>query len=231
MLSPRIGMNELGMYSVEPSALKRNMIIKKEMDLEKRPPSFYDPARRYITEALLQGLTDLSTLAEQIEKLRSESETGWKKKRNELSADAIEAFMTMQREVDLEHCMPFPAVDTSGMYIKDVLVRSKPELLLRHMNTRDKATLGGIKLYMNKNSPLSVTLNKKVSAGKISATLLARQIEQYSHFATECNYLKCQVVDVFAGEVFRASKEHKIIWKYIEAGCNQIKDGWGTQSA
>ena len=229
MKAPRISANQLARYLTTDDAAKRRAIFENQN--KPKPdkfPLYYPPAEKHITDAITGGLVGFDKLlknADEIRKLPSPSD--WYQRRNRSCAEAIEAFVEMNRELNIHGCELFegdktwaPKLEVGGV---DVSVR--PEILLTHKDRKGKLTEGAIKLYINKNEPL---INE---AGNYAATLLRKHVEEFPRFGYECNRSYCYVVDVFAGRVFKAPHANKRRWRSIEAACEEIRNRWHRLSA
>ena len=214
-------------YLTTDDAAKRRTIVEGQDKPKPFKVSLYSLAENHITDAIVGGLVDFDNLlksADEIRKLPSSSD--WHERRNRLCAEAIKAFVEMNRELNIHGCDLFegdktwaPKLEVSGV---DVSVR--PKILLTHEDRKHNVTEGAIKLYIKKE-PLTN------EAGEYAATLLRKHVEEFSRFGYECNRSYCYVVDVFAGKVFKASKANKRRWRSIEAACEEIRNRWYRLSA
>ncbi len=215
----RISINKLGEYLVaKPS--RRQTIIRDQ----KRPKDFvvarYTDAERAIQDYITDGSPDTVQLKRAIRSLKlSECETKWQQDTADLCAKALFAFMSIADEVSTNGFTPIKGDDSpEKMLISDVKISVRPEILLRDQD--DLSVVGGIKLYIVKNNPLTD------EAGSFVSTLLYRYIAEVISSEAAVHNKNCFVVDVFAGKVFQAPNTYKRNMNNIAAACAEISARW-----
>lgn len=229
MKAPEISANQLARYLTTDDAAKRRTIVENQN--KPKPdkfPLYYSLAEKHITDAIAGGLVDFDGLLKSADEIRElPSPSDWYERRNRVCSEAIEAFVEMNRELNIHGCELFKGHKTWAPKLKvgGVDVKVRPEILLTHENRKGEITEGAIKLYINKNEPLTN------EAGEYAATLLRKQVEEFPRFGYKCNRSYCYVVDVFAGKVFKAPKANKRRWRSIEAACEEIRNRWYRLSA
>ncbi len=227
MKAPRISGNELARYLTTDDAAKRRTIVEDQSKPNPFKVPLYSLAENHITDAIAGGLVDLDKLLKSTDRIRNmPSPSDWYERRNRLCSEAIEAFVEMNRELNIHGCKLFEGDKTQApkLEVKGVDVSVRPEILLTHEDRKGKLTEGAIKLYIKKE-PLTD------EAGKYVATLLRKYVEEFPMFGYECNRSYCYVVDVFAGRVFKAPYANKQRWHSIEAACEEIRNRWYRLSA
>lgn len=219
MADPKISLNKLGEYlTATPS--RRRRIVQDQQDPKAFIAARYGDARDAIVSFLASGMTEAGELLCTAKRLRSDA-TGSDFARQDrvASADAIENFLEVADQIEIEDLAVIPAESTSSepMQIAGVNVSVRPDAYLKDPITGD--IIGVIKLHFPKTTPLN-----NVSAKYVATALkvfLAKQ--KGAQFA---DHKKCYVVDVSTQTATCASKSHKKNMNDIAAACEEIRARW-----
>ncbi len=219
---PRISVNKLGEYMLARARRRRRIIID-----QREPKDFirliYPQAEEAIARFLVAGATDRSIITSAVERLTSErADTDWKRERNALCVDALEAFLDIADDFDLEGFERTAGDAGGGFSVGGVYVSVRPEVLLRQTDARGGVRLGAIKLYLVKSYPHS-----DESAGYVGASVLEYLRRERPDDGKPDPEL-CLVVDVFGGEIFTAPRASKSRLADIEAACEEIAGRWSS---
>ncbi len=216
--SPRISVNKLGEYITSKANRQRNILYDQKYPAD-YITAYYKDAEEAISLFIAKGMADLSILENRIQSLGQEkAEKIWQQRRALGNIDAIETFMNIMDDLDLDGAAPaLGGHQPPKLMIRNVEVSVRPEVTLVR-----KGLVGGIKLHFPKTSPLSAD-----SAGYITATT---QMFCDAHLASQgaADHRLCSVVDLASGAVYAGAKAIKQRKKDIDAACDQIFNLWPT---
>lgn len=213
----RISLNKLAEYMVASPRRRRSIITD-----QKRPPAFktarYTEAYAAITAYLVGRAEDDSILRDAIGRLQSSTPaTEWEEQRIADCIEAIEAVAEMDgfsflSGVDLR----LVAQGSSKLIVGGITVSIRPEIETVATGRDGSTTLGAIKLYISKRTPLNSR------TGDYATTLL----HQYMSSIGDSAPRRCVMLDVFAQSTFEAPQHFTNRRRDIEAACSEIRIAW-----
>lgn len=219
---PRISLNKLGEYmTATPS--RRRQIVRDQ----RRPKGFllprYNEAQAAIVRCLTAPEPNLADIVADIRRLAaSASRSTWEAQRNALCTAALEAFLEIgdqfidTSQFTLSRAPQRPPLLTYG----EVSISVRPELIVRAVGRTRASRVGAVKLYFSKTTPL------REAGGTIAATALADFAEQFLAMNEKVDPRLCQVVDVFAHTIYRASRARVRPHADLLAACDEIARAW-----
>ena len=220
-VDPRISANKLGEYQ-DVTASRRLRIMLDQARPKSVIVPFYQPAQEAITECFVSGGSD-EVIQKWLSRLREQSKSSkWFVERDKSCIAALNAFVEMQGDLQLDGVKPFKAEwrHAPKLLISDVLVSVRPELLLFGTNRRGQAVCGAVKLQLCKSSPLSKT------SGEAVATLLQQYAERHIAEGMRVDRNLCLVVDVAAQTIYTPPRSHVRIYHEIEVGMQEYARAW-----
>lgn len=221
---PRVSINKLGEYLTGTPQNRRRIIER-----QKRPPGFainyYQPAQKAIVEFLESGAGDDTIITNAIDELESTTpKSDWEEHRIRGCIEALEIFYDNYDEVlNLEGRSFKRGKNTAPkLHLEGVEVSIRPELLVFGEDDNEKGTVGAIKLYFGKNSPLDPEM------GKYIATSTHQWVEEHLVLDNyEAPYRETGVYDVFSNNFIRAPRSYFRRRRDIQAACDEISMMWG----
>lgn len=205
------------------NASRRRRIV---IDQKKPKPfvvTWYRDARSEIVNYFLSG-GDPGSVEAALENLGS-SEAGDNRKRQEeeLSAEALAAFLDGQEDFEVWD-VEYARAQSSApkLEIGGVSVSVQPDLLIKG-SRKGRPFRGALKIHIVKGRQLDD------EAGVCAAAVLKQWVAD--HFATEEEPVHpdyCMVLDVFAGQLWRAPKSAKRRMDRVAAACEEIALRWPT---
>lgn len=214
-INPRISLNKLAEFIIAKPG-RQQRIIKEQ----KKPNDFivarYGLASNAISNYILQphGFS-LQSAIDAIAPLATDSD--WTKQNAELCQAALIRFMAMTENLSWHGLTPTAGDNYSPkMVLGGVDISVRPEIILKNGNK----TVGGIKLYINKGTPLN-----QDSGGYVS-TVLYRYLSEVLSTESDVNRSTCMVVDVFGQSIYYAPKAYKRTMADVEAACRHISILW-----
>jgi len=216
----KLSVNKLGEYmTATPS--RRKQIIKDQ----KRPSTFkvarYTDAREAIVNYLSSNMTDEATAGDKIEELiTSGGHSDFQMQDRVLSADAIENFLDVSDEINLDGVTVEAGERFSeeALEIDDVSITMRPDALLKDEKTGE--IVGCLKLHFPKSHPLDEKGCEYV------ATAMRHHLTENISTPSAVIPSKCYVVDVSTGKVRTAPKAYKRRMNDITAACEEISARW-----
>ncbi|MFW6153807.1 MAG: hypothetical protein ACOC95_01165 [Planctomycetota bacterium] len=188
--------------------------------------NYYDYAVHPIARFLRSRMQDQEILVDAVEGLRRKTPgSDHEATRIEANAEALACFLENFDAIELPRRLRFRKVPRTQPLIfrEGVGISVRPELQFEATH-RGVECLGGLKLYFAKNDPLTDEIAQHV------ACLLRRFFEENEKNGAKVMNRFCQVVDVFAGEVFVAPGATSRRLKQIDAACEEIQSGWDRLS-
>lgn len=214
-IAPRISLNKLAEFMTAKPG-RQQTIIKDQ----KQPNDFvvarYNLASNAITNYILQphGFSLQNAIAA-IAPLATDSK--WNQQNAELCQAALIRFMTMAENLSWDGLIPVAGDNFAPkMTLNGVDISVRPEIILKSGNK----TVGGIKLYINKGTPLN-----QDSGGYVS-TVLYRYLSDVLSTENDVSRNACMVVDVFGQNIYYAPKAYKRTMTDVEAACRNIAILW-----
>lgn len=221
-MAPRISVNKLGEYLTAGPTRRRSIIYN-----QKYPRNYivrrYHKARTGIANYLKSGAENLEVIEGVVSHLSTLTpQTDFEAQDTNLSLQALDAFKGMADQFNLSGLHLCRETGPRRMLnIAGVAVSIRPDILVRGYTPRGKSFVGAIKVHISKGYALNPT------AGEYVSTLLRRYLEEspWSEY-TMVQPQFCMVIDVFAGEVYRAPKHFIRRLGHISAACEEIQMRW-----
>lgn len=216
---PRISVNKLAEYMVATPARRRGIIrdqkIRREVVVAR-----YQEVYAGIADCLVNQ-NDLGRVYERIDRLYGATpKSAWDMQNNQLSAEALELFVSFVDEIDLSgYEVLRPAQSMPLMPLAGVGVSVKPAVLLRRPGAAHVA------------GAVHVALSKLVPFGDESGAYAATIVHQYVGTVlsdTKVDPSDSFVVDVFARKVHVGPRAYKKRRKDLEAACEEIAQRWAA---
>jgi hypothetical protein len=204
------------------SPRRRRSIIEDQ----KRPRGYivarYTEAQNAIAEYLSQGTQNDEIIYRAIERLNNEvPATEWEAERNQLCIEALESFLEIGEAIELNGLDALRGEpDPRQLVVAQVAISVRPEVFLRGVDRFGVRTLGAIKLYFAKNTPLTETAALYIS------TTVHQFVSADLSVEAQPDYQRCMVIDVFNQEVYAAPRAYRRRRMDIEAACEEIARAW-----
>lgn len=218
-MQAKISINKLGEYMTATPA-RRKQILRDQ----KSPPTFkaarYKPARDAIVEFLGKGMSSENELLTKADALRQDySGSDFATQDKQLSADAIENFLPLAEEIDVQGLTieAGDAFSSDAMNLGGVQVTMRLDAVLKDASG---AIVGCVKLNFSKSAPLDST------AAEYVATALRVHLEDTSSGPTQPDPDRCYVVDIPTGTVCTAPKAKKRRLTDLHAAGEEIAARW-----
>jgi hypothetical protein len=217
----RMSVNKLGEY-MTATASRRRRIIQDQ----KRPKDFivprYTEAQVAIATFLAGGAQDDAFLRREIDRIMETPATSeWEEQRKLLCAEAIDSFINLADSIDTNGLtLAAGANDQPSLAIARVEISVRPEVTVNAVDRNGETVAGAIKLYFSKHNSLDV------DSGVYVATTVHQLVDEYVTETAAADYRRCQVIDVFAGEVYTAPRSYVRRRRDIEAACEEIARAW-----
>jgi hypothetical protein len=216
---PRISVNKLAEY-MTASAARRRGIIRDQKVRREVIVARYQDVYAGIADCLASG-HDLDPIYKRIERLyRATAKSAWELQNNQLSAEALEVFLSFVDEIDLEpYDVIRPAQTLPLMPIAGLGVSVRPAVLLRMRG--GSRIVGAVHLALSK----LFALGDETAA---YATTIVHQFVETTLAAEKVDPSGVLVVDVFARKVHIAPRTYKKRRKNLEAACEEIAQRWAA---
>lgn len=219
---PRISVNKLGEYAATNDAARRRRIIFDQKYPKDYIGPFYTEAQEFLTDFLLAGDKNEQVIWQKVDEfLATDANTPWQETRYRANADALVAFLGIMAKIDLDKFEIGRGLqDPPKLMVREVEVSVKPDLMLVRRSRSGNLTEGALKLYINKNHPMTK------ESGEYTATTLHEFVDTYPVMDGLCDHRFCYVVDVFGQRIFSAPRSYKKRRKSIDAACEEVKRAW-----
>lgn len=219
-LHPRISVNKLGEYLISPP-LRRHEILERQKYPLSCVASYYEPARRLITDFILGGLTRRSLLAVTQAWTSGEQDSSeFARRRAAGCTEAVLRCLTLLPALDFRGLRAVAPAEHDHLRFEGVDVSVLPDVLLRGVDGRGRTTFGAIKLHFPKTHALNTTSAEYV------ATLLHVYLRQTIRDLGRVEPSACWVVDVFSGGMVTAPRAYRRRLRDIGAACEEIRLAW-----
>lgn len=221
-MEPKISINKLGEY-MAASASRRKQILRDQKNPAAFKASRYKPAREAIVQFIEGGMNDEETALARANELRADqSGTDFMIQDRRLSADAIEDFLPLAEELEIEalSVQSGDAFSSETMNFGGTRVSMRPDALLRNHETG--AVIGCVKLNFSKSAPL------QNGAAEYVATALRAHLEQNLSAPGVVRPEHCYVIDVPSGAVSSAPKANKKRLNDLNAAGEEIAARWDS---
>lgn len=221
-MDAKISVNKFGEY-MDASASRRKQILRDQ----KAPQTFkvarYREARETIVQHMEQGMTDDSFAMQRVEMLRNDhSGSDFTAQDRQLSADAIEEFLPLAEEIEVEGL----SIQSGSAFAGEVMDFGGTKVSMRFdailKNSETGTIVGCVKLNFSKSAPLQ---NK---AAEYVATALREHLEKNLSSPEHVDPSLCYVVDVPTGTVSCAPKANKKRLGDLHAAGEEIAARWET---
>lgn len=216
-LAPRISVSKLGEYLIAPPRRRRG-IIRDQYQPRDAIVARYREGRIALQNFLL-GKLDESGLREEMRRIGNSPTNGeWATIEQRLSISAIDRFLDMADDVELEgDAFQLPA-DRTRLVIAGVDISVRPDVVMV-TDAGTRRGYGAVKLVLTRSVPLT-----DVTAAYIGTALVRHLQEQFPDGDIARD--RCQVVDVMSGRIWKAPRAYKNKLADIEAGCEEIAQLW-----
>jgi len=214
---PRISLNKLAEYMVATPARRRGIIRDQKVRRDVIVARYQD-VYAGIADALVNR-DEIDKVYERIERLyRAPSKSAWDLQNNQLSAEALELFVSFVDEIDLSsYEVIAPAQTLPLMPVAGVGVSVKPAVLLRRAGNSE--VIGAIHVAISKLVPLN-------SESGAYATTIVHQYVDTILTQAKTDPADSFVIDVFARNVHVGPRAFKKRRKDVEAACEEIAQRW-----
>lgn len=221
-MDPKISINKLGEY-MDASASRRKQILRDQ----KSPPTFkaarYRDAREAIVQFLEQGLEDDSSAMQKIEDLRNDfSGSDFIVQDRKLSADAIENFLPLSEELEVEGL----TIEGGSSFATEIVNFGGTKVSMRLdaviKNKKGGEVVGCIKINFSKSAPL------QDKSAEYVATALRAHLENNLSHPDYVDPSLCYVVDISTGTVCCAPKANKKRLSDLVSAGEEIAARWDS---
>ena len=187
---PRISLNKLSEFMTATIPRQRRIIRDQKFPTDFKG-SYYREAQDAVASCIASELTDVAVVERQIAILNQQApETVGTQRRIASNVDALEAFLEMLDEINLQGATPSLGANTAPKArIRNVDISVRPEIILRSEN-RNGTIVGAMKLHFPKTNQLN-----DQSAGYVSAVLQEWVLTHMADEGTAFGPL-CSIVDV-----------------------------------
>lgn len=217
---PVMALNKLVRYLNASSLQRKNLIREQKYPSPEKPDWYHLPKeviKRFFREEG-QNHDYLTDTLKLLAKHRPEEESLAHVHR--IGEEAIRHFARLEEQLPLKGFV-FSAPDldqTSHLHLGGTEVLFRPDLLMKG-RYRGKEVCGAIRFHFAKTKPLSADENRA------AAGLLYRCLETSGDFPN-LHPAFCISVDVFAGDVATAPRNHIQLWKQAAIACEEIAARW-----
>lgn len=218
-MKPKISINKLGEYMMA-TASRRKQILHDQ----KNPSAFkvarYKDARVTIVEFMEQMISADEARLTAVGLRTDESGTEFTVQDRRLSAKAIDDFLSLSKEIEIDDL----SVHGGNTFASEVIdfggtkVSMRPDAILK--NKKTGAIVGCVKINFSKSSPL-----QEKSAAYV-ATALRAHLEVNLSSPENVDPAKCYVVDVPTRTVCAAPKANKKRLSDLTAAGEEISARW-----
>lgn len=218
-VNPRISVNKLAEY-MRATPARRRGIIRDQKQPREIVVARYQDVYAAIADCLLNA-NDLAPVHERLETLyMATPKTTWEAQDKQLSADALESFLTFVDEIDLSGFDVAKAPENLPlMTISGVGVSVKPAVLLRIPGTSQ--VVGAVHVYVSKLFAF------EQEAAAYAGTILHQYLDAVLSQG-RADSARCFVIDVFKQEVYCSPRSYKKRRRDIEAACEEIAQRWSA---
>lgn len=220
--NPRISLNKLAEF-MTASIPRQRRIVRDQKFPPEYQTVYYREAQEAVAACLASDLTDIDTVERQIDILNQQApETVGTQRRIAANVDALETFLSMLDDINLQGAEPSLAPNTAPrLRIRNVDISVRPEVLLTSEN-RNGPIVGALKIHFPKTNPLN-----EQSAGYVSAVL---QEWTRIHRADDGQMLGtlCPIVDIGSNNFYDGVRSTRQRMRDLEDACETIAALWPT---
>ena len=229
-IEPRMSVNQLVKCSTaSPDRFDKIVDGQKNPGANKPRITWYDIARRKIIQFLEGDCLDKNVLEDESRRLsgllaklsiHESPENDRKRIRIQGDIDAMDAFLEIYRELEINgvrfvaSSYRLPTLFCAGVHIS-----VRPEIFIR---TRNYETVGCLKLYLSRRSPLSEEDGKFLCG--ILHHFAAATCPKGSLISPEA----CIAIDVLGKRIFHSSERDTLQAKKIYEICEKVRRVWQT---
>lgn len=223
-VQPRMSAAKMGEY-LDASAHRRERILRDQ----KFPPVYktvrYENARRAIQTALTEGGDVAARLVDFVRRAEGQlAGTAYQADSNRCCVDAVRRFAALFGALALDDITATRASGASLIvHVEGVGISVAPAALLQRTGRNGDLQVGALIPVFRKEQGLGIR------GGKAVAELLRRALVETGQSVVQADL--CIVVDVFSGDVTRASKRYRRITDEIAAACREIAVRWPSLRA
>lgn len=221
---PRISLNKLSEFMTATIPRQRRIIRDQKFPSDFKG-MYYREAQEAVASCIASELADVAVVERQIDILNQQApETVGTQRRIASNVDALEAFLEMLDDINLQGATPSLGANTAPkVRIRNVEISVRPEIILRSEN-RNGPIIGAIKIHFPKTNQLN-----EQSAGYVSAVL---QEWTQTHMADDGVSFGplCSVVDVGSQQFFEGVRSTRQRMRDIQDACETIAALWPTIS-
>lgn len=215
--TPRISINQLAEYMIAKPGRQQTIIRaqkKPETPIIARYTFASDAIIKYI---LNQQKASLNTAIEALKSLEANSD--WTKQNAELCQAALINFLAIAGDFSWGNLKPTKTDNNiPKMLLNGVEISVRPEIAL--IDSSNNEIVGGIKLYFNKNNPLT-----EISSNYAS-TILYRYLATILSNDVNVKRNNCFIIDIFGQKIFTPPKAYKKTMNDVGAACKFISIAW-----
>lgn len=192
---------------------------------QKQPLDFvvsrYSAVYDSVVECLLAG-SDVAPIKNRIKALyEATPKTTWQAQDFQLSAEALEAFLSFVDELDLSRfAVQRGAESAPGIRISGVDVSVRPEIILRPATSGP--AVGAVKLYVSKNFPLDD------KSGPYAGVVLHQYTAEVLAPDGAAEPAAAFVIDIFQRRIHVAPRAFKKRRADVAAACEEIAQRWSA---
>jgi len=218
-LNPRISITKFAEYLVTITSGRRRSILTDQ----RFPPAFkatkFRAAYAPITDILVRG-GDPDLVDDQIAVWRRQKpKSKFQAECLALCIDGLAAFKAILRGGSLKNLTFAPGIVDAHVELGGVKISVRPEALI------GGPEIGAVKIYLSKTNPLTKDGQGKLGSASFAAAALHLWAEEtFGSALAE----RCLIVDVFAGEVYKAPSRNATRRKHMLAACEEIAAVWSS---
>jgi len=217
--TPRLSANALAGY-MSAGATRRKTILKEQKYPATFRANWYEVATRTIVKCLLHPERDEEIVVSTLDKLHGDpggTENEQLKRRN--NAEALDLFLTVRELPEFDGLAVRAGPAKAIVTVEGTELSIRPEVVMAGAY-RGGQVRGGLKLSLSKNNSLDE------DAGAVVGTLVNMLIAEGCGENESCKTRHCQVLDVFAKEIYNAPTAIVKLRREIEDACAEIAERW-----
>lgn len=220
--SPRISVNKLGEYLVQPDSARRRKIVYDQKHPSKHVVPQYQGAKDAITEALTKdGLSPVNFLGHATRLASDSSGTPKAVSNRQNDAAAIEAFVSLLPELPIGATFSMGPTQPPHLSVQQVSVSVRPEILI-YMERAGVPAVGAIKLHFPKAEERALG----AKGSEFVAVMLHQWLTLHGPKNRRIVPQLCLSIDVFRKTVHCAPTAQQRRMERIEAACEEIAARW-----
>jgi hypothetical protein len=227
--NPRLSANQIAEY-ISASAGNRKRILREA----KYPPTMllirYDDARTAVIDHLRSNGASKDALGNAIvaltRKATGDGITEYKKQNCKLSTEAIEAFQISEKKLGFGAVkFKAPNLHNTKLKIGGVTLSVSIDLITQKTGNGGSKSIGAIVLVFSKSGAAKKDMGHRCQT---IAMLAYRLVKENLEPGDTCDPKMCMAVDIFGGKTYRAKGQQKMLYKDVEASCEEASTMWPT---